>query len=139
MIKITLKGVDAEFKSKDKELTYTVNQIARVQAIDTVAKLKERTPVDTGRAKNSWVLSKNKNKFLDAKGGYTASVGGPGLGPVSDSKIETLYATNGTPYIEDLNRGTSQQAPARFVEATIAQQQYTPLGVLFETITTNKD
>ena len=139
MIKITLKGVEAEFKSKDKELVSTVNQIARIQAIDTVAKLKEKTPVDTGRARNSWVLSRDKNNFLDAKGGYTAAIGGPGLGPVSSTKIETLYATNGTPYIEDLNRGTSKQAPARFVEATVAQQKYTPLGVLFETITEKKD
>jgi len=132
MIKIRLEGVDAEFNSKDKELNKTVNQLARIQAIDTLSKLKSTTPVDTGRARGSWTLTKNKNEFKDAKGGYNLGAGDT-LGPVPDDRIETLYVTNGTPYIEDLNRGSSKQAPARFVEATVLQN-YTPAGVLFETI-----
>ena len=135
MIKISLKGVGAEFDTKDKELTYAVNSLARAQAFESVNKLKAATPIDTGRARNSWTLTKNKNEFEDAKGGY--NLGGSFLGPIPNNRVETLYATNGTPYIEDLNRGSSKQAPARFIEKTILQN-YTPAGVLFETIN-NKD
>ena len=135
MIKISLKGINAEFDKKDRELMGTVNLLSRAQAFETVNKLKAATPIDTGRARNSWTLTKDKNKFKDAKGGYGEV---DSLGPVPDTYAETLFATNGTPYIEDLNRGSSKQAPARFVESTILQN-YTPAGVLFETIDNKKD
>jgi len=53
-----------------------------------------------------------------------AGNGGPAvslLGPIPDSKVEALYITNGTPYIEDLNAGTSLQAPPRFIEKTLSK------------------
>jgi len=130
-IKIKLQGVKEEFEKVDRETTETINQLARIQAFDTMNKLKMATPIDTGRARNSWTLTMNKNNFKDAK------TGGPSIGSlpsVSDKKVETLYLTNGTPYIENLNQGSSRQAPARFVEQTILSSNYNIDGVLFETI-----
>jgi|SaaInlStandDraft_1057018.scaffolds.fasta_scaffold69716_2 hypothetical protein len=130
-IKIRLRGVKEEFNKLDKETTQTVNELARIQAFDTMNKLKMATPIDTGRAKNSWTLTMNKNSFKDAKSGGSFVTTLPA---VSDSKIETLYLTNGTPYIENLNQGSSRQAPARFIESTILSSNYNIDGVLFETI-----
>ena len=130
-IKIKLQGVKEEFDKLDKETTQTINELARIQALDTVVKLKMATPIDTGRARNSWNLSATKNSFKDAKTGVaTMST----LPPASDKKIETLYLTNGTPYIENLNQGSSRQAPARFIEGVILSSNYNIDGVLFETI-----
>ena len=131
-ISIKVTGAKEEFDSIDSELVSTVNQLSRIQGLDTVNELKATTPVDTGRARNSWVLTSDPNNFVDAEGGYPG-IGGYPLPPVSTTKIETLFITNGTPYIEDLNRGSSKQAPARFVENTVLKA-YTPDGVLFETI-----
>lgn len=130
-IKIKLQGVKEEFDKLDRETTETINQIARVQALDTMNKLKANTPIDTGRAKNSWSLTANKNEFNDAKTGSPRAVSLP---PVSSSKTESLYLTNGTPYIENLNEGSSKQAPARFIEGVILSSNYNIDGVLFETI-----
>ena len=52
--------------------------------------LKDATPVDTGNARDSWAISQ------DARG--------------------TVKITNSTDYIDDLNRGTSKQAPSFFIE-----------------------
>lgn len=129
-ISIALKGVKDEFARLDRETTEAINSLARLQAFDTMNKLKFATPVDTGRARNSWAVTDNKTTFKDAKSGAVLPTFLP---PVSDRKLETLYLTNGTPYIEDLNQGSSKQAPARFVEATILTT-YSIEGVLFETI-----
>jgi len=133
VMRIKLQGVSEEFKNMDKELVTFVNEANRLQAFETLNDLKRNTPVDTGRAKNSWVLTQFRGELKDAKkDGVRFS--SPIIGPVSDKKVETLYITNGTPYIEDLNRGSSKQAPARFVESTVLSKDYNPAGVLFETI-----
>jgi hypothetical protein len=100
MSKLSIKvvGVSETFKSVDEELVETVNSLARLQGLDTVNELKEKTPVDTGRARNSWLLTSDKNKFIDGQGGYP-SFGMEPMGPPSKKKIETLYITNGVPYI----------------------------------------
>jgi len=128
-----LIGADKEFEKLDRETKKEINSIARTQAFDTMNKVKQNTPIDTGRARNSWILTTEKNKFKDAKNGSNLP---SFLPPVDDRKIETLYLTNGTPYIENLNQGSSKQAPARFIETAILGT-YTIDGVLFETI--NKD
>jgi len=131
-IKVKLQGVNAEFKRIDEELVENVNSISRVQAFDTMNKLKLATPVDTGRARNSWILTMDSNEFVNKPFGSAAITVLP---RVSKKKFETLYMTNGVPYIENLNSGSSRQAPARFVEITILREgKYNPQGVLFETI-----
>jgi hypothetical protein len=129
-IKIKLRGVKEEFDKLDKETTEAINSLSRLQAFDTMNKLKEATPVDTGRARNSWNLTANPAGFRDAKsGGSVPSI----LPQISDKKVETLYLTNGTPYIENLNQGSSRQAPMRFIETTVLEN-YSVDGILFETI-----
>jgi len=137
-IKIKLQGVKEEFDKLDRETTETINQLSRLQALDTTNKLKAATPIDTGRARNSWSLTKNRNKFKDSKAGPVMP---ETLPPVSGDKVETLYITNGTPYIENLNQGSSKQAPTRFIEGVILSSNYNIDGVLFETINvgTEKD
>jgi len=132
-VSFKLIGAAKEFEKLDKETKREINNIARVQAFDTMNKVKQSTPIDTGRARNSWILTTEKNKFKDAKNGSNLP---SFLPPVSDDRIETLYLTNGTPYIENLNQGSSRQAPSRFIETAILGT-YTIDGVLFETI--NKD
>ena len=129
MIRLKLTGVDKAFDELDEEVVETVNALARLQAFEATGALKDATPVDTGRARNSWALVENRNQFLDAKSGSQT----PFIGPPSKDEIEVLYITNGTPYIEDLNQGSSKQAPARFVETTMLKY-FSVDGVLFETI-----
>jgi hypothetical protein len=59
------------------------------QAVKIVEELKEATPVDTGRARDSWELQ------------------------------PSLKITNSTDYIQFLNAGTSTQASPNFIESIL--------------------
>ena len=130
MISIKLLGLSEELESNDKEFIETVNGLNAIQALDAVTDLKAATPVDTGRARNSWVLSDREDYFVSSL--VTREVSA--LSSIRDDKVVPLYVTNGTPYIESLNEGSSKQAPARFVETTLLSKNYNVDGVLFETI-----
>ena len=65
-----------------------VEKIVEHKKKQILSKLKENTPVDTGRARDGWHLS-----------GYSIK--------------------NNVEYIDELNRGSSKQAPIRFIGKTV--------------------
>ena len=119
-IQMKLRGFDNIESQLNAEVTKLVNQAQRVSALQAVSELVEVTPVDTGRARSAWSLNKSK-VLIDNQEGSLAANPAIILGPIPVDQIETLYITNGTPYIQDLNAGSSEQAPPRFVEKTIAK------------------
>ena len=116
-VQVKIKGVNAEFAKANKELIEIVNTLQRSAALIALTELKTVTPVDTGRARGSWVLSKT-GVVRDTK---TSPVTVQILGPIPSGSIERLYITNGTPYIRQLNTGSSKQAPPRFIESTLSK------------------
>lgn len=117
-VTIKLKNVEKTFEELGEEVTLLINLAQRASAFSATAELSQVTPVDTGRARASWNLN-NDGRLVDSLN--TINTSKSVLGPVSKTKIETLYITNGTPYIQELNAGSSQQAPPRFIEKTIAK------------------
>jgi len=107
MLKIKVENVDAEF-AKLRVLGNTeIHTKAAGEVADMVGDLAAATPVDTGLARASW------------------------------SSTETLpgvhNVTNTTDYIQYLNEGSSQQAPARFIES-IALNYGDPVGTIVDVI-----
>ena len=95
MISIKFKGLKKAFAELHEETTVVVNELTDEQSDELLDKLKQATPVDQGHARDSWRLDK---EFID-------------------SEQETQIAiVNDAEYIDELNRGTSRQAPARFIE-----------------------
>ena len=119
-ISMKLKGFQDTKDQLNMEVTKLVNQAQRVSAMQAVSDLVDVTPVDTGRARSAWSLNTSK-VLIDGQEGSLAAQPTLMLGPVPNDRIETLYITNGTPYIQELNAGSSLQAPPRFVEKTIAK------------------
>ena len=116
MLRVRITGVDEEIASMQKQVTEQSNALLRAQAFQLYAHLKQVTPVDTGRARNSWYLSYEPGQFKD-----NMLPPPPATPPVFvDGKEVSIYITNGVPYIEDLNAGSSRQASARFIENTVA-------------------
>ena len=116
-VSIKVTGITQTKKNLEQEYTEIINNLQRAAVISSVSELKLKTPVDTGRARGSWSYGKtNAPKDI-----LNSAVTNGLLGPVSKDKIETLYITNGTPYIKDLNAGSSVQAPPRFVEKTLSK------------------
>lgn len=88
-MKVTISGIDAvmaEIAKKQKDATFIARQSVATKAI---SKLKDATPVDTGRARDGWKLDKVGNIINDVE------------------------------YIDDLNNGHSDQAPSHFIEKTL--------------------
>lgn len=98
-----------------------IASFAKLAMVEAFARLCIKTPVDTGNARWNWWCSignidyKNEshpNLAVDWSRANSAFI--------SVKAGDTLYVSNSTPYIKRLNEGWSKQAPARFVEMTIA-------------------
>ena len=107
------------------QLNQVIADQVRALALEVHANLVEATPVDTGWARANWipVISDDNNSVIDAQGNIGAASGQQAAGVaevlaynLSQGKI---FVSNHVPYIENLNMGHSQQAPAGFVEAAI--------------------
>jgi hypothetical protein len=117
-VNVSIKGVKSTFKNLNQETTKLINNAQRIAAFQSIADLQFATPVDQGRARASWLLTGESGEAFDASDSGKPTTF---LGPVSTTRIERLYLTNGTPYIQDLNSGSSLQAPPRFIERTVSK------------------
>lgn len=106
-------------RATKKFLAKVHDQEQRTKMLRTYSFIVPATPVDTGHARTSWDLSFNKPStdytpypFADVTGARARaeSVFLTSRGPYSD-----MYLSNGAPYILELDRGSSQQAPSNFV------------------------
>lgn len=84
-----VKGLEQTRKKLSIQIKKEINTSKAALLNSLVVKLKDNTPVDTGFARDNWRVDESGNIVNDA------------------------------PYIDRLNRGSSKQAPAYFVEATL--------------------
>jgi hypothetical protein len=117
-----------------------LEQLLRVTVLETDRKLKERSPVDTGRFRFSWQIGENTTGIYDA-GPQQASdpnsktrtsppanpapplARGVNYTPTFE-KLGNVYSVhNNLPYAESLAQGHSSQAPAGWVDLTAREMQ----------------
>jgi len=110
MIKLKISNVDAELKKLQTKADKQLKENSQVIVKNLEKELILATPVDTGFARESW-------KTVETKKGFDV--------------------TNSAPYIEHLNEGSSQQAPARFIES-VALKYGKPFGTIVTVIDSNK-
>jgi hypothetical protein len=93
--------------------------------LDVTANLIETTPVDTGWARANWIPSIGPREGVAGTreniSGAEQEIGKAQV--VTEYKIEMgeVHVSNAVPYVQSLNDGHSQQAPAGFVQAAIAK------------------
>ena len=91
------------------------------------------TPVDTGRARSNWIVSINSAPeeiippYTPGEGGSTGARNAQAAINQGEEVIsryqgegQEIHITNNLPYIQRLNDGYSDQAPANYVETAIA-------------------
>lgn len=122
--------VDLTAKGGVEQITaITRSNVALVMRMATVEFYRQviiSTPVDTGRARNGWNITVGSpSSIVPPEGSYgMPSVEEHGLSTIiSVMPEQVIYITNRVPYIEDLNKGSSQQAPARFAELAAERVQ----------------
>lgn len=122
-IDLTAKG------AAEKIAAITKSNVAQVMQIATVEFYRQviiSTPVDTGRARHGWNITVGApSKTVPPEGKYSMpNINEHGLETtVSVTPDQVIYITNRVPYIENLNKGSSRQAPARFVELAAERVQ----------------
>lgn len=110
--------------SIDEELTAEVNKETRVVALKALRNLVLTTPVDTGRAKGNWQVGVSFDPVgeIDRKSKTGAVAIRTGQSEIASAKgkgLVDIVIANNLPYIERLNDGWSDQAPAKFVEKAL--------------------
>ena len=110
--------------------------------LDIMSRVIMRTPVDTGRARGNWHITRNRQPTEQLNGVDKGVVNDRGQGAskrvsvaervINNSNInETVYLTNNLPYIQRLEEGYSEnQAPAGMVGITIRQYRDTAEAAL---------
>lgn len=113
----------------EKIAAITKNNVAKVMQIATVKFYQQviiATPLDTGRARHGWNITVGApSNTVPPEGKYSMpNIAEHGYETiVSVSTDQVIYITNLVPYIEDLNNGSSRQAPARFIELAAERVQ----------------
>lgn len=98
------------------------NEARQAISLELFSRVVQRTPVDTGRARGNWQASLDSPESaqierLDKDGGGTInSIAGILFG---SALANVLWLTNNLPYIQRLENGYSQQAPAGMVRTSV--------------------
>jgi hypothetical protein len=101
-INFFLQKVVRNLTSITKEIEEELKRIKQTKTNEILKRLKESTPVDTGKARDGWHVN-------------------------GDTIV------NNVDYIDDLNRGSSVQAPAYFIEsAVLSVKDVSPNGVILQ-------
>ncbi len=104
-----------------------LEKLLRVTVFETDARIKQYSPIDTGRFRVSWQIGQNAADGVPApEGSY-----GTGITPPKGSnyqpgqeKLGNYYSVhNNLPYAESLAQGSSKQAPAGWVDRTAREMQ----------------
>lgn len=94
-------------------------QLLTLLVAETDARLKMRTPVDTGRARASWAIGVgqiNTAVAPDTVKGQPVAAAEPSVPAVTIGDV--VYLTNALPYARRLEYGWSKQAPNGMVRLT---------------------
>jgi hypothetical protein len=97
-------------------------------ALDSLRGVVMKSPVDTGRFRGNWIVSKNapnakSSEVTDKNGGQTIT---KGSGVIDTFKMDTdsrIIIQNNLPYANRLENGWSKQAPNGMVALTVAEMQ----------------
>lgn len=101
------------------------DKIARTAALDLFAGTIRSTPVDTGRARGNWQTtvgepSNTESRREDPSGSQAiADV----MQKTPQGAGQEVFLTNNLPYIEDLEYGSSTQAPQGMMRINFARVQ----------------
>lgn len=96
-----------------KKMKENADILVSTIVLETQAKLKEESPVDTGRFRANWLISENEIDDSTVEGE-------PGSYALEITADKNYYITNSVPYAQRLAEGWSQQAPAGWVELIAA-------------------
>lgn len=127
----TLRQFAARMRNYSSKLSQPVNELAKDVALTIVHDLIHVTPVDTGAAVSNWIVQLNSPVGMPIRAyaiGMFGSTYSENISAALDAAQQVIatkqpgdriFISNCVDYIEDLNNGSSRQAPANFVERAV--------------------
>lgn len=111
------------YRKQIAEIKAGIRKLADTALVQTALSVQREvvmnTPVDTGRARSNWFMG-NGSAPRHVTEDTTAQNLMDGIAQAQKIKSDdTVYISNNLPYINRLNDGHSQQAPAGFVEKAV--------------------
>jgi len=114
----------AVLKKAKFDTTLKLDKALQATAVETIGRLVDRTPVDTGAAKYHWFVRAQPDEKFDK-----LRVDPSGQQPKQRAKRDIklfrigflLWLVNSAPYFTYLEKGSSKQAPAGVVAITLAE------------------
>lgn len=122
-----MSKADEARRNAEKAVDPLVNKLMRGLGFEALNRLMLKTPVDTGRARANWNTSVGRPDTSTndaATSSDVASKQAEGATVIARTDFaggDDLYVTNGLPYIDDLEKGHSKQAPAGMVAVTVEE------------------
>lgn len=125
----------ARMNSLAKQVKVYKGVVEDVTTRRTIEVLVETTPVDTSKALSNWLVGRGRPRrsiieaHFPGKGGNTAGQSRSKTIKEAAARIKgavtrPIFVSNNVPYMDKLNAGSSQQAPANFIEmALLAARQ----------------
>lgn len=97
-------------------------------ALDSLRGVVRKSPVDTGRFRGNWIVSKNaanttSSQVTDKNGGQTITKGSGVIDTFKMNADSRIIIQNNLPYASRLENGWSKQAPNGMVALTVAEMQ----------------
>lgn len=122
-------------RARANQVGSNVTKTVRRVAITADAAVVQGTPVDTGRAKSNWIVQLGSpadetiGPYSPGEAGSTEAQnvqaaldqGEAVISRYQSGEGVEIHITNNLPYIQRLNDGYSDQAPANFVEEAILE------------------
>lgn len=100
-------------------------KLLRVTVLETDRRLKQESPVDTGRFRASWAIGENSAPFEGEPPGQYGDAPPKAVNyTLGNEQLGNVYSIhNNLPYAEPLARGHSQQAPKGWVQGIAKDMQ----------------
>lgn len=130
-VKTTLRGFAKRINKIGIDIEKNADTLVRKVAITVTSSVVLATPVDTGRARANWRTALGaaergvRDPFATGKKGSTGAQNISGVIAETQRVVAgyqgngEVFISNNLPYIGPLNTGTSDQAPAGFVEIAV--------------------
>ena len=92
-------------------------------ATDVFEELVESTPVQSGRLRQGWRLKRGEidTTVPKQKKGKYRKPRTPKIAPAKPGGDNTIYISNGVPYILESNYGNADKPPTYFIQSAIAR------------------
>lgn len=124
-------GFADQLRAFEEATNAKFDTVLRSIMFEVAKRVIERTPVKTGRTKKNWeitinVLESGWREIFDQTpvGTFTEARAGEIIAALSSAKAgDTIYLSNGVPYVHELEVGSSRQAPEGMVAITVREWQ----------------